>query len=421
MKKLALAIVVAFLAFSPAVFAADLLLKDNDIVAINGDSITEQKEYSVLMEDYLLMCKPAQGIRAAQFGWGGETAAGFQGRMVNDVLWLKPTVATTCYGMNDGGYKPLDKGTVDFYTKNSVAMVKKFKEAGVRTIIVGSPGAVDSQTFGGNNPERATMYNKTLGSLRDIAKEVAAAEGVFFANVHDPMIDAMAKAKAKYGNAYHVCGGDGVHPGRNGQLIMAYAFLKAMGIDGNIGTITVDMAASKAEVTDGHKVLSAAGGVVEIESSRYPFCFQGNPKDPNATTGIIEFFPFNQDLNRFTLVVKNAPAGQVKVTWGAVSKEFASADLAKGINLAAEFAAGNPFSEPFAKVEQVIRKQQNFETTLHKQLLHELGNYKNQLPEAKDALDQVAAAAIKRDAVLFGESAAAVVPVKHTIKIEAVK
>ncbi len=420
MKKFALAIVAACFAFSPAVFAAGPLLKDNDIVAINGDSITEQKEYSVYIEDYLLMCKPAQGIRAAQFGWGGETASGFQSRMINDVLWLKPTVATTCYGMNDGGYKPLDKGTVDFYTKNTVAMVKKFKDAGVRTIIVGSPGAVDTQTFR-NSPESATMYNKTLASLGDIARDVAKAEGVFFANVHDPMIDAMAKAKAKYGNTYAVCGGDGVHPGRNGQLVMAYAFLKAMGIDGNIGTITVDMTANKAEATDGHKVLSAAGGTVEIESSRYPFCFQGNPKDSNATTGIIEFFPFNQDLNRLTLVVKGAPAGQVKVTWGSATKEFAAADLAKGVNLAAEFAAGNPFSEPFAKVEQVIRKQQNFETTLHKQLLHEMANYKVQLPEVKDALDQVTAAAIKRDTTLFGESAAAVVPVKHTIKIEAVK
>ncbi len=386
MQKSMFALIVLVLILAPTTHAADQLLKDNDIVAISGDSITEQKEYSVYIEAYLLMCKPAQGIRAAQFGWGGETAGGFQSRMSNDVLWLKPTVATTCYGMNDGGYRPLEQGTADNYRRNTLAIVKKFKEAGVRTIIVGSPGAVDTQTFR-NNPDSAAMYNTTLAGLRDIARQVAMAENVVFANVHDPMIETMAKAKAKLGNAYHVCGGDGVHPARNGQLIMAYAFLKAMGIEGNIGTITVDISANKAETTDGHKVLSVAGGAVEIESTRYPFCFQGNPKDPNATSGIIEFFPFNQDLNRLLLVVKNAPTGQVKVTWGNVSKEFAAVDLARGINLAAEFAAGNPFSEPFAKVEQAIRRQQGFETMLHKQILHEMPNYKSQLPEVKDALD----------------------------------
>ena len=98
---------------------------------------------------------------------------------------------------------------------------------------------------------------------------------------------------------------------------MAYAFLKALGCDGDIGTITVDLAANKAEATDGHKVLSATDGTVEVESSRYPFCFYRRPASPSATSGIIEFFPFNEDLNRFKLVVTGLPAGtKAKVTWG---------------------------------------------------------------------------------------------------------
>jgi large subunit ribosomal protein L20 len=50
-------------------------------------------------------------------------------------------------------------------------------------------------------------------------------------------------AKAKLGKEYHVCGGDGFHPAPNGHIVMAYAFLKAMGLDGQIGTITLDAAA----------------------------------------------------------------------------------------------------------------------------------------------------------------------------------
>src|SRR5690349_18037370 len=49
------------------------------------------------------------------------------------------------------------------------------------------------------------------------------------------------KAKAKFGAAYHATGGDGVHPDVNGHMVVAYAFLKALGCDREIGKITVDL------------------------------------------------------------------------------------------------------------------------------------------------------------------------------------
>ncbi|HEY1122637.1 MAG TPA: hypothetical protein VGE67_13585, partial [Haloferula sp.] len=42
----------------PAPEPAGLLLKKGDRVAICGDSITEQKRYSVIMESYLTACLP---------------------------------------------------------------------------------------------------------------------------------------------------------------------------------------------------------------------------------------------------------------------------------------------------------------------------------------------------------------------------
>ena len=48
-----------------------------DRVAICGDSITEQKMYSMYMEDYLLICQPQAQVQAIQFGWSGETTWGF--------------------------------------------------------------------------------------------------------------------------------------------------------------------------------------------------------------------------------------------------------------------------------------------------------------------------------------------------------
>jgi len=74
-------------------------LKQGDFVAIAGDSITEQKQYSVFIEDYLLMCKPQADLRVMQFGWSGEVAPGFLNKMPNEALKFPFTVATTAYGM----------------------------------------------------------------------------------------------------------------------------------------------------------------------------------------------------------------------------------------------------------------------------------------------------------------------------------
>ena len=394
-------------------------LKPQDFVAVIGDSITEQKDYSVNIEEYLLMCQPAAGLKAMQFGWGGETASGFKNRMNNDCFRYQPTVATTCFGMNDGGYSPMDPNKAKGYRDNQKAIVEGMKKAGVRFIVVGSPGCVDTVTFR-NDPKLAVMYNKTLSEERDISKQVAEEQGVAFANVFDPMIDVMAKAKAKYGPQYHLAGGDGVHPGRNGHLVMAYAFLKALGCDGDIGTITVDLATGLVTTTDGHKVISAGAGAVEIESTRYPFCFTGgNPADPNSQRGILEFFPFNEELNRLTFIVKGA-SGKMKITWGSQSKEYDGEQLAKGINLAAEFL-DNPFVEPFTKVAHAVQNQQNFETPMIKTWVHGLPQFKTEMPEDGECFEKIIADMGKKDQKLIGQSSAAVMPVKHTIRMEAVK
>jgi hypothetical protein len=365
------------------------------------------------------MCKPQADLRAMQFGWGGETSWGFLSKMPNEAMRFDPSAVTICFGMNDGGYL-YSVPNYERYRKSLRGIIQNFKKDGVRFIVLGSPGVVDTQTYWGG-VDNAVKYNPVLANERDVARQVAAEENVVFANIHDAMMDVMVKAKAKYGAKYALAGEeDGVHPDENGHLVMAYVFLKALGCDGNIGTVTLDLAKNAATATDGHRVLGCRDGAVELESARYPFCFYGDPASPHSPKGILEFLPFNQDLNRFRLVVNGAAGRSVRVTWGSASKEFSGAAAERGINLAAEFL-DNPFSAPFLRVEEAVKAQQNYETPLVKRVMHEMAEFETLIPEERAAMEQVKTTGMRKAKELFDKAAAEVRPVRHSIKVEMVK
>ena len=408
-------------------------LKEGSRIAIIGDSITEQKLYSNAIETYLLACCPELKTVVFQFGWSGENAAGFEKRMDNDMAWFKPDVATICFGMNDGRYSRL---TPELERQFQVAMQKilgTLKKNGTFAV-VGGPGAVDTKCFrprDASHSANAEVYNETLHQLSAVSSNLAVEAGFTFANLHQTMMEAMARAKQARGMDYVVCGVDGVHPSPNGHLIMATAFLKALNVSGEIGTIRVSMKDGHATATSGHKVLSAAGGRVELESARYPYCFTDKLRyppsassksgDPLGAATMLPFIPFNQELNRLVLKVDGLAWPSAKVTWGAKSKVFSKGDLEAGVNLAAEFAEGNPFTDAFTKVQLAVALKQEFETLLVKSWLTKVPALDKLLTgdtAGHDTLDRTSAKLIAIWESLREAAVAEVVPVRHTIVIE---
>ena len=397
-----------------------LLLGDNARVAIIGDSITEQKLYSKYIETYLLACTGLKDIRCFQFGWGGETAGGFKQRLENDLGVFQPTVATTCYGMNDGRYVPYADAIGKDYEANMRAVVTGLQRAGVTSIVIGTPGGVDTKYFV-KAGATADQYNDSLARLGGLGRKLSAEFHTGFADVHREMTDAMTKAKAALGPDYDVCGRDGVHPGPNGHLLMAAAFLKGLGCDGGIGEITVDMHGASS-ASDGHRA-SGADGVAQVESTRYPFCFEGDTKSSGGTRSILAFCNFNDELNRFTLKVKNLDAARAKVTWGAESKDFTREQLAGGINLASEFSK-TPFDAAFLNFMNAVRKKQEFETPMIKNMITNFRSFAGDVKEDAEfaaALDVLKKKMLAKQEKLDAEARKLVVPVKHTIKVEAAK
>jgi len=393
-------------------------LPPNARVAIIGDSITEQKLYSKFIETYLLACTGRKDIKCFQFGWGGETASAFKFREENDLGAFHPTVATFCYGMNDGRYVPYTDAIGKDYENNMRAALTKARAFGVKNIVAGSPGAVDTRYFvrpGGTTPDQ---YNDNLARLGEIDRKLAAELHTGFADVHKEMIDAMTRAKAALGPDYDVCGRDGVHPQANGHLLMAAAFLKALGLSGNIGEITVDLKGASS-ASEGHRA-TGANGTATVESTRYPFCFSGDAKESNGTRSILPFCSFNDDLNRLTLRVKNLDAAKAKVTWGAESREFSKEQLAQGINLAAEFTK-TPFDAAFFGVMNAVRLKQEYETPMIKGMITNFRNFVRDAiedPEFAAALQTVKKKMLAKQAKLDAAARQLLVPVKHTIKVE---
>lgn len=391
---------------APAV--SGLYLKEGDRLAICGDSITQQNLYSRIIETYLKVCVPALKITVRQYGWSGETAEGFLRRMTNDCLRFRPTIATTCYGMNDFRYRPIDESVDMGYRSNMTAVVRAFKGGGAR-VIIGSPGCVGKVCSWVKSIGTLEEHNQHLCKLHDIGIDVAIQEGVRFADVFCPHYAAGVAAKQKYGDAYAIAGGDGIHPGWAGHLVMAYAFLCAMGLEGDIGKFTVDLARGTAVASEGHKVEEFKNGTLTVMSKRYPFCaFGPTDKDSSLRSGMT-LVPFNERLNRLMLVANGGKVANYKVTWGKISRTYSSQQLAKGINLAADFDE-NPFSEPFRKVDGAVAGKQGYEIKQIQQIIHG--------PEGQADMEL----AVKMSEEVHAEREAAIrvafVPVTHAIRIE---
>ncbi len=406
-----------FIKFNPikAPAPGPLLLKAGDRLAIIGDSITEQKIYSRIIETYLTVCVPELKITARQFGWSGETAEGFLRRMTNDCLRFNPTVATLSYGMNDHRYRPFDVKNGDWYVANYSAVVSSLQNAGAR-VVLGSPGCV-GKVPGWTKSSAYTRdeLNVNLCALRDLDIAIAQNANARFADIFWTMFKAGYEGEQRYATtneSYMISGKDGVHPGLAGQLVMAYSFLRAMGLDGDLGTFTVDLGAQTATATGGHAVESFANNTLSVVSTRYPFCAGGEINSDNSLRSGTTLVPFFEELSRFRLVVKNATAPQYQIIWGQTTNTYTTAQLASGVNLAADFVE-NPFCDAYKQVNDAVAAKQAYETKQIKQVFHS--------KEARADMDKAVADTEAERAPLAAAIASAMVPVRHSIVIRPVQ
>ena len=145
---------------------------------------------------------------------------------------------------------------------------------------------------------------------------------------------------------------------------------------------------------------------------------------PVNARSILPFLPFNQDLNRFTLVVTGLPAGKAEVKWGKNTKVFTKEQLEKGINLADEFQEDNPFCANFSKLIDLIGKKQAFETVFIKKFLTSKPSVVLALTNDQEGIAAISALEKKfmeKELAFQKEASAVVVPVKYDIEVKPIK
>lgn len=233
-------------------------VQPNDRVVFLGDSITEQRLYTRYVQQYLLCRYPDYNLTFYNAGWGGDTANGGRGRLQRDVLYLKPSLVTVFFGMNDGSYTTFNPGIVEGYRGSLEGLIKDIQTGGARAAVF-SPGCVDySRSVG----LASNDYNRQLAAMAIVATNVAALNGcVGWANMHESMARFQAERKAEDPGFSMIP--DSVHPDPKGHLFMTGIMLKGLhaeplpelgSIDLNAGTFT------------GVRLITQSVGVVELET-----------------------------------------------------------------------------------------------------------------------------------------------------------
>ncbi len=114
--------------------AAFFVHDGDDPVVFIGDSITEQRMYTALIEAWVLTRHPTWKLRFRNVGWSGDTVwmqqrGGLENGWTRDIQPLAPKAALIDYGMNDarGG-----DSTKDLYRQNMTLLVGRLQDNGAR-------------------------------------------------------------------------------------------------------------------------------------------------------------------------------------------------------------------------------------------------------------------------------------------------
>lgn len=250
MRKLPAFILTILIATCP-VFASDfkktfpgMELADGDMVVFIGNSITHQCLYTQYIEDYFYTRTPHLRIHFHNAGVSGDVAADVLRRFEEDVEVFQPKYSSILIGMNDGRYQDFDHEIFHTYKKDMSLLLDRLHQLGTKPILI-TPTMYDLRPAlkGHNwiNPERADTihYNATLAFFGSWILQAANERGLGYVNMYAPL-NRITRQNRKEDPEFTLIK-DSVHPGPDGQLVMALAFLRNIEADPVVSSIHLEL------------------------------------------------------------------------------------------------------------------------------------------------------------------------------------
>lgn len=273
------------------------VLKPMDRIVFLGDSITEQHLYTNYVESYLASRFPELKLTFFNAGWGGDVAPGGAMRLQRDVLNLKPTVVTICYGMNDARYTQPTEEIRTTFVRSMRELVSRLKAAGIRVVLL-TPGMAD----GIANPGLGEIaYNERgLRILADEVLNLAREEELPCADLHRLMNEVNVRGKAA--DPTFCMMPDGFHPEPAGHLVMAFGALQALGVPPRRQVVTADCTSGQTTATGGITVRRLrrheAGFRLDLRMDSLPFFVEP------AARKVLPFLAFQETFNELRVCVR---------------------------------------------------------------------------------------------------------------------
>ncbi len=222
---------------------SDFGLHNGDRVTFYGDSITEQRQYTADVEEYVLTRFPGWKVSFHNAGVGGDRVSGGAAgpvdlRLRRDVFDAHPDVVTVMLGMNDMYSRPDDPGIASTYEDGYRHIIESLqKNLGRARITLIGPSPYDDVT---REPAPTGGLNQVLLKYDTFVNSLSRERHTQFSDFNGPVTAFLQQLKQQNPTLATQLIPDRVHPQQAGHWLMAEALLKTWHAPSLVSSVTVD-------------------------------------------------------------------------------------------------------------------------------------------------------------------------------------
>lgn len=324
---------------------SNFALHDGDRVTFYGDSITEQRQYTEDVEEYVLTRYPSWKVSFHNAGVGGDTVGGgwagpVDHRLDRDVFAWHPDVVTVMLGMNDFNAQPDQPGIYSSYTQGYRHIVESLeKNLPQARITLIQPSPFDDVTREAVFPGGSNAVLLKYGSfIAQLARE----RGTQLADFNAPVTAILRAVHTESPALAQQVIPDRVHPQQGAHWIMAESLLKSWHAPPLVTSVVIDAGtkpSAGATNTDLNGLIRTRGGITSKISwtqtdKALPLPFPPPEVDPVLTL-VLKHSDIVAALDQETLQIRSLTSGTYDLLIdGRKVGAFKSDSLASGINLA---------------------------------------------------------------------------------------